>query len=384
MQELYFDHSATTPCSRMVLEEVNRYFQEEYGNPSSLHKKGMIAEQAIKRSAQDISKTLKVSEKEIIFTSGGTESDNLALFGVARRNLRRGKHLITTKIEHPAVIASMEALKEEGYEVTYLDVDENGVVLLEQLKASLRPETTLVSMMHVNNEIGVVQPIQEAAKIVHQYSNDIAFHVDAIQSYGKFELYPKKMEIDLLSVSGHKIYGPKGIGFLYVDERIKIQPIIFGGGQQRQFRSGTENVPGIVGLGVAASQSYHQIQKNNQILLSCQQCLIEGLKEMDGVIIHGEQAERAPHIVSASFEGIRSEVLLHALEEKGIYVSAGSACASNKPQISPVLKAIKATKEQLSSTIRFSMGVDNTIEDVQFLIETLNELVPMLRRFTRK
>lgn len=384
MQELYFDYSATTPCDRAVLEEMNQYFDYEFGNPSSLHQKGMLAEQAIKKATAAIAKTLRVHEKELIFTSGGTESDNLALFGVARRNLRKGNHLITTKIEHPAILSSMKALEEEGFEVTYLDVDENGVILLNQLRDSLKSGTTLVSIMHVNNEIGSIQPIEEAAKMIHQFDPEIYFHVDAIQSYGKLELYPKKMGIDLLSVSGHKIYGPKGIGFLYVDERVKIQPIIFGGGQQRQMRSGTENVPGIVGIGAAATNASANLQANYQNMVKRQMQLLEGINELGGAHVHGNVESRSPYILSASFEGIRSEVLLHALEERGVYVSAGSACASNKPQISPVLKAIKATKEQLTTTIRFSMGIRTTAEDVEQVIAILKEIVPILRKFTRK
>ncbi len=384
MQELYFDYSATTPCDRAVLEEMNRFFNVEFGNPSSLHQKGMLAEVAIKTATSAIAKTLRVNEKEIIFTSGGTESDNLALFGVARRNRRRGNHLITTKIEHPAILSSMKALEEEGFEVTYLDVDENGVVLLDQLRDSLKPETVLVSILHANNQIGSIHPIEDAAKMIHQFHPDICFHVDAIQSYGKLELYPKKMGIDLLSVSGHKIYGPKGIGFLYVNERVKIQPIIFGGGQQRQLRSGTENVPGIVGIGAAATIASAHLQTNYQSMVERQTQLLEGLKSFDGVQVHGSMESRSPYILSVSFEGIRSEVLLHALEEKGVYVSAGSACASNKPQISPVLKAIKATKEQLTTTIRFSMGTQTTADCVDQVIEILKDIVPMLRKFTRK
>ena len=384
MQELYFDYSATTPCDSTVLEEMNHYFNLEFGNPSSLHQKGMLAEQAIKKATTAIAKTLRVNEKELIFTSGGTESDNLALFGVARRNLRRGNHLITTKIEHPAILSSMKALEEEGFEVTYLDVDENGVVLLDQLRNALKSGTTLVSIMHVNNEIGSIQPIEEAAKIIHQFDPEICFHVDAIQSYGKLELFPKKMGIDLLSVSGHKIYGPKGIGFLYVNERVKIQPIIFGGGQQRQMRSGTENVPGIVGIGAAAAKASSNLQTNYQSMVMRQMQLLEGINELGGTHVHGALESRSPYILSASFEGIRSEVLLHALEERGVYVSAGSACASNKPQISPVLKAIRATKEQLTTTIRFSMGTQTTAEDVEQVIVILKEIVPILRKFTRK
>ena len=384
MQELYFDYSATTPCDRVVLEEMNRYFNEEYGNPSSLHLKGMAAEQAIKFATTAIAKTLRVNEKEIIFTSGGTESDNLALFGVARRNRRRGNHLITTKIEHPAILSTMKALEEEGFEVTYLDVDENGIVLLDQLKKALKQDTILVSIMHVNNEIGSIQPIEEAAKIVHEFQPDIFFHVDAIQSYGKLEIFPKKIGVDLLSVSGHKIYGPKGIGFLYISERVKIQPIIFGGGQQRQIRSGTENVPGIVGIGTAAKVVCEKMGLNYQNMSVIKTQLEDGVRKIDNIHIHGIGGNRIPYISSISFEGIRSEVLLHALEERGVFVSAGSACASNKPQISPVLKAIGATKEQLSSTIRFSMGNGTTTQEVEQVILILKEIVPMLRKFTRK
>ena len=382
--QAYLDNSATTVCEPGVVEKVVQMMSVIYGNPSAMHNKGVEAENYIKEAKEIIAKTRKVQEKELIFTSGGTESNNLAIMGCAAANHRMGKHLITTKIEHPSVGNVMKHMEEEGFEVTYLPVDENGIVKLDKLKEALRPDTMLVSVMHVNNEIGAVQPIEEIGKIVKANNKATLFHVDAIQGYGKYRIYPKKMGIDLLSVSGHKIHGPKGVGFLYCDSKVKIKPIIFGGGQQKDLRSGTENVPGIVGLAEAAKEIYADFEEKIQHLYEVKEYFVEKVTELEGTKINGLTGkESAPHVVSVSFPGIRSEVLLHSLEDKEIYASAGSACSSNKPAVSATLKAINAPKEHLDSTLRFSFSVHTTKEEIDYCIEVLKGLLPMLRRYAR-
>ena len=382
--QAYLDNSATTVCEPGVVEKVVQMMSVIYGNPSAMHNKGVEAENYIKEAKEIIAKTMKVQEKELIFTSGGTESNNLAIMGCAAANHRMGKHLITTKIEHPSVGNVMKHMEEEGFEVTYLPVDENGIVKLDKLKEALRPDTMMVSVMHVNNEIGAVQPIEEIGKIVKANNKATLFHVDAIQGYGKYRIYPKKMGIDLLSVSGHKIHGPKGVGFLYCDSKVKIKPIIFGGGQQKDLRSGTENVPGIVGLAEAAKEIYTDFEDKIQHLYEIKEYFVEKVTELEGTKINGLTGkESAPHVVSVSFPGIRSEVLLHSLEDKEIYASAGSACSSNKPAVSATLKAINAPKEHLDSTLRFSFSVHTTKEEIDYCIEVLKGLLPMLRRYAR-
>ena len=382
--QAYLDNSATTLCEPGVVEKVVQMMSVIYGNPSAMHNKGVEAENYIKEAKEIIAKTMKVQEKELIFTSGGTESNNLAIMGCAAANHRMGKHLITTKIEHPSVGNVMKHMEEDGFEVTYLPVDENGIVKLDKLKEALRPDTMLVSVMHVNNEIGAVQPIEEIGKLVKANNKATLFHVDAIQGYGKYRIYPKKMGIDLLSVSGHKIHGPKGVGFLYCDSKVKIKPIIFGGGQQKDLRSGTENVPGIVGLAEAAKEIYTDFEDKIQHLYEIKEYFVEKVTELEGTKINGLTGkESAPHVVSVSFPGIRSEVLLHSLEDKEIYASAGSACSSNKPAVSATLKAINAPKEHLDSTLRFSFSVHTTKEEIDYCIEVLKGLLPMLRRYAR-
>ena len=383
--EIYLDNSATTRCFPEAAKLMYKVMTEDYGNPSSLHQKGVDAEKYVREAKEIIAKNLKVEPKEIYFTSGGTESDNLALMGAAHANQRAGKHLITTRIEHPAILNTMKELEKQGFQVTYLPVDEQGVVRIADLEAALTDETILVSVMYVNNEIGAVQPIEEIGKLLKNRKKPILFHVDAVQGYGKFRILPKKMGIDMLSVSGHKIHGPKGMGILYVDEHVKIHPILFGGGQQRDLRSGTENVPGCVGLGVAAREAYKDFDARIEKLYTLREHLIAGLKPLGGVTINGsEDRTNAPQIVSASFEGVRSEVLLHALEDKGVYVSSGSACSSNHPGISGTLKGIGVKKELLDSTIRFSLGDLNTEEEVDYAIGVLGELLPVLRRYQMK
>ena len=383
--EAYFDNSATTKVFDCVRDIVVKTMTEDYGNPSARHKKGMEAEQYVRRAASQIAKTLRVQEKEILFTSGGTESNNMALIGAAMANRRAGNHLITTRIEHASVYNPMAFLEQQGFEVTYLKVDGEGHISLKELEESIRPDTILVSVMHVNNEIGAVEPVAEIGALIHRVNPAILFHVDAIQSYGKYEIRPKRENIDLLSVSGHKIHGPKGVGFLYIDQRVKIHPLLYGGGQQRDLRSGTENVPGIAGLGAAAEEIYRDHAGKVEHLVKLKNHMITRMGEIPEATVNSRMdLESAPQIVSVSFAGVRSEVLLHALEEKGVYVSSGSACSSNHPAISGTLKAVGVKKELLDSTLRFSFGMFNTLEEVDYAVDVLKELLPVLTRYRRR
>lgn len=382
--EIYLDNSATTKAYPEVAELVADIMLHDYGNASSMHQKGVDAEKYLKYSKSVIAGIMKVKEKEIYFTSGGTESDNWALMGAAFANQRSGKHLITTQIEHPAVLRTMDHLKELGFEVTYLSVDEYGHISLEELKRAVRPDTILVSIMFVNNEVGAIQPIDEAGEIIKSVNPRTLFHVDAVQGFGKLRLLPKKWKIDMVSVSGHKIHGPKGTGFLYIDEKVKIKPIIYGGGQQNGYRSGTENIPGVAGLGKASELIYKDLVEDTNRLYELKKRLVDGLLKIDRVKINGPQDETgAPHIVSASIAGIRSEVMLHSLEDKGVYVSAGSACASHKHTVSDTLNAMKLSTDLMDSTIRFSLSVFTTQEEIDYTLKCIYELVPMLRRYTR-
>lgn len=383
--EAYFDNSATTKVLDCVKDAVVDAMCVNYGNAAAKHRKGVEAENLIREAKKAIANTLKVQEKEILFTSGGTESNNTALIGTALANRRAGKHLITTGVEHPSIYNTMSFLEEMGFEVTYLPVDHLGHISLEDLEKAIREDTILVSVMYVNNEVGAVEPIEAISQCIKKKNPKTLFHVDAIQAYGKYKIRPKKQGIDLLSVSGHKIHAPKGVGFLYIRDGVKIRPILFGGGQQKGMRSGTENVPGCVGLGVAAREAYKDFDARIEKLYTLREYLIAGLKPLGGVTINGsEDRTNAPQIVSASFEGVRSEVLLHALEDKGVYVSSGSACSSNHPGISGTLKGIGVKKELLDSTIRFSLGDLNTEEEVDYAIGVLGELLPVLRRYQMK
>lgn len=383
--EVYLDNSATTRCFDEVAALMTQIMCEDYGNPSSLHRKGVQAEKYIRYAKDVITRNLKVNEKEIFFTSGGTESDNLALTGCAYANCRGGRHLITTQIEHPAILQTMKHLEEDGFRVTYLPVDEKGCIRLEDLERAITGETILVSIMHTNNEVGSLQPIAEAGALIKRMNPKILFHVDAVQGYGKFRIYPKKMKIDLLSVSGHKIHGPKGVGFLYVDEKVKIKPILFGGGQQNGIRSGTENVPGAAGLAKAVEIVYGNLDQEVEKLYQIKKAFVEGIKKIDDVVINGHADETgAPHVVSVSVRGVRSEVLLHALEDKNIYVSAGSACSAHKPQPSATLRAMGIEPELLGSTIRFSFSIFTTMEEINYTLQTMYDIIPMLRKYTRR
>lgn len=384
--EVYLDNSATTKAFDAVGDLVRKVMCEDYGNPSSLHRKGMEAEQYVRSARETFAKILKVQEKEIFFTSGGTESDNLALIGTARAYKRRGNHLITTAIEHPAILNTMRYLEdEEGFRVTYLPVDQYGRVKLSALREALCKETILVSIMYVNNEVGSVQPVKEAAGIVKAYNREIIFHSDAVQGFGKYRIFPKREGIDLLTVSSHKIHGPKGMGALYISDKVKIRPIVFGGEQQKNIRSGTENVPGIAGFALAAKMVYSDLEEKTARMRKLKERFIEGIRQVDHVSVHGLPDETsAPHIVSVGIAGIRSEVLLHTLEEKGIYVSSGSACSSNHPGISGVLKGIGVEREYLDATMRFSLSEFTTEEEIDYTLKTLYNCIPMLRRYRRR
>ena len=389
--EVYLDNSATTKCLDSVVQMMNGIYLKDYGNPSSMHMKGVDAERYLRYARETIAKNLKVFTKEnkgrseIIFTSGGTESDNLALIGTALANQRNGKHLIATKIEHPAILRTMNYLESIGFRVSYLSVDRQGKISLEELERQLTPDTTLVSIMHTNNEIGTIQPIAEAGALIKSIRPTAVFHVDAVQGYGKFHIYPRKMGIDLMSVSGHKIHGPKGVGFLYANEKIKLSPIVYGGGQQEGMRSGTENVPGIAGMAKAVEEIYADLDQEVARMYALKQYFTQGLEALDGVRINGAREQGgAPHIISASVKGVRAEVLLHALEERGIYVSAGSACAANKHTASATLMAIGMEKEYLDATLRFSMSVFTTKKELTYTLKAIEELLPILRKYTRR
>ena len=363
-----------------------------------MHLKGVEAEKLMRSAKETIAKTLKVDAKEIFFTSGGTESDNWAVLQTARAAKRNGNHVITTKIEHAAVLNPMKQLEKEGFEVTYLGTDEYGRISLDELKEAIRPETVLVSVMGVNNEIGTVEPVAEIGELIKKCNPKTVFHVDAVQMYGKIPVYPKRMKIDLLSVSGHKIHGPKGIGILYISDKVKITPLILGGGQQKGMRSGTDNVPGIAGFAKAAEILTANLEEDAKRMAALRDLFLTEVTKLEGVTANGpakyfisrQQAgadsgiEAAPHIASISVEGVRAEVLLHTLEEKGIYVSAGSACASNKPAISETLKAIGLKKELLDSTVRFSFSILTTEEEIRYALGALEEVLTTLRKYTRR
>ena len=391
MMEVYLDNAATTPVSENVARIVVDTMTREYGNPSSKHLKGVGAEMLVREARERIAATLHASPDEIFFTSGGTESNNWALIGAAQANRRAGNHIITTSVEHAAVLQPLRFLEEAGFSVTYLPVDAHGRICIADLKAAMREDTILVSVMYVNNEIGTVEPVAEAGAAVREWNRshhrEVLFHVDAIQAYGKFRIAPAKLGIDLMSVSGHKIHGPKGSGFLYVRKKAKIRPLILGGGQQQGMRSGTDNVPGAAGLGEAAKEAYEGFDQKVEGMRSCRRRLMEGLKEIEGTYLVTEEDESvsAPHIVSCAFQGVRSEVLLHALEEKGVYVSSGSACSSNrKSPVSSVIQEIHLKKELRESVIRFSFSDRTTTEEIDYALAALRELLPVLRRYSRR
>lgn len=380
--EIYLDNSATTRCFPEVADLIHQILCEDYGNPSSMHHKGVEAESYVRDAKETLAKILKVNEKEILFTSGGTESDNIAIMGVAMANHRAGRHMITTSVEHPAILQTMKYMESQGFEVTYLDVDEKGCIRLEQLEQAIRPDTILVSIMHTNNEIGTLQPIAQAGALIKRCNPNTLFHVDAVQGFGKARIYPRKMKIDLMSVSAHKIHGPKGVGFLYIGEKVKIKPIMYGGGQQEGMRSGTENVPGYAGMAKAAQMLYEQLEAETDYLYDLRQYFIEQVEKIDGAFVNGAPGrEGAPHIVSVTIPGVRAQVLLNELSVKyHICISAGSACSTHKPQPSVTLLAIGLDKEQAVETLRFSFSVFTTRQEIDTCLDALYSIVPEQRK----
>ena len=383
--DVYFDNSASTKVSEKAIEIMLKTMRDDYANTSGKHIKGVEAESYVKDAADIIAKTLKVKKGEIIFTSGGTESNNMALIGGAMSRKRHGKHIIISGIEHPAVYRPAEFLTEQGFELSVLPVNSEGQVDLELLKSTLRDDTVLVSVMYVNNEIGAIEPVEEISRIIKAKNKDILFHVDAIQAYTKLRINPKSQGIDMLSASGHKFHGPKGVGFLYIDSNVKINPIIFGGGHQRGMRSGTLNTTGIAGMGVAAKEAYENFDERINKISDLKYYLMDELEKLEGAVLNTGRGENfAPQVISVSFEDIRAEVLLHALEDRGIYVSSGSACSSNHPGISGTLKAIGVRDDLLDATIRISLSELNNKEEADYFIKNLKELLPLLRKFVRK
>lgn len=384
--EVYLDNSATTKVRKEVIDKMVKVMDEEYGNPSSTHLKGYKAWKLLEESRERVCKFLNCGNKEeIIFTSGGTESNNFAIKSIAYGMKHKGKHIITSKIEHPSVLNVVKKLEEEGYAVTYLNVDSTGKIDLNQLKNAIDDNTILITVMGVNNEIGSIEPINEIAKIKRNYS-DLYYHVDGVQAVGKIKLDLMQQDIDLLSLSGHKIHGPKGIGALYAKKGINMKPLIYGGGQEGNLRSGTENLPGIVGLGVACKLLLEEFDSYIARLQMLKKRLYYGIvSEIKDVHLNGPKIEDgAPQILNMSFLGVRGEVLLHALEERGIYVSTGSACSSHRNTESYVLKAIGLNHEQIEGAVRFSLGYFNTEKEIDYTVDNLKEQVKFLRKYVRR
>ena len=382
---IYLDNCATTKVAPEVVDIMIKTMTKDFGNPSSMHMAGVNAEEYIKNARKILANILKVKEKEIYFTSGGTEGNNQAIIGSAMAKRREGNRIITSSVEHASVKRCMEYLEEQGFAVIYLPVDNYGRVDVESFRECMTDDTILVSIMAVNNEVGAVEQVEEIGRIAKSVKPDVTFHVDAIQAFAKMEVKPKKWNADIVTVSGHKFHGPKGVGFIYINEKAKVLPVIYGGGQQNGKRSGTENVPGIAGLAVAAKLAYDKLSENTVHMTELKDYFIGKLNELEDVKVHSLKGEEgAPHIVSAGFKGVRSEVLLHALEDYEIYISAGSACSSNKPAVSSTLKAMKVSEDLLESTVRFSFCKQNTKEELDFTYEKIRELLPMLRKYVRK
>ncbi len=391
--EVYLDNSATTKVYPEVADLIHKIMLEDYGNPSSVHMMGVNAEKYVRKATEQVASALKAKPSEILFTSGGTESDNLALIGAATALKRAGRHIITTRIEHPAVLNTVRFLESQGFEIEYLGVDKYGVISPDELRDKLRDDTILVSIMHTNNEVGSIEPIAEAGEIVKKNNPATVFHVDAVQGFGKAEIYPHRTNIDLLSISGHKIHGPKGIGVLYIGDKTRVIPISYGGGQQQGLRNGTLNTPGIAGIGLAAEMITHDLKASRERRFELKGFFLQEVSKIDGVSVNGcmtgsdgkyDVSVTAPHIINISIDKVRSEVMLHALEDKGIYVSAGSACASHSKKESSTLKAMGADAAAMDGALRLSMYEFTTREELEYTLETLKEIIPFYSRFTRK
>ena len=377
--DIYLDNSATTKPYKEVIEEIARAMEEYYGNPSSLHKIGLASEKKLTEAREFLAKTINTSKEEIYFTSGGSESNNLIIKGL----VKPGHHVITTVFEHHSVLMTYNELEREGVKVTYLNVDKNGQISLEELKNAICKDTVLVSIMHVNNEMGAIQDLEAIGRIIKENSSRAKFHVDAVQSYGKLDIDVKKMNIDLLTASSHKIHGPKGIGFSYIKKGIILRSLIIGGSQEGGFRGGTQNVPAIIGLKKAAEITFNNKEENNNHVEKLKKYMVDRLGEIDNIRINSPIGEEfSPYILNVSFNGIRAEVLLHLLEDNNIYVATGSACTSRTSAVkgSYVIKSLGLRKEEIESAIRFSFSKFNTKEEIDRVIEVLKSSLKFLRR----
>ncbi len=378
MRRVYLDHSATTPVRPEVAEIVLDYMTNKFGNPSSIHVFGREAKQGLEKAREQVAKLINAKPEEIIFTSGGTEADNLAITGIAQTYASKGKHIITSAVEHHAVLDTCKNLEKLGYTVTVLPVDEYGIIRLEDLKKAITKETILITIMHANNEVGSIQPVHEIGKIAKEHG--IIFHTDAVQSLGKIPVDVDKMNIDLLSGSGHKIYAPKGIGFLYIRRGVGLKPLTFGGGQERRRRPGTENLPGIVGLGLAAELAAKEMETEMPRIAKLRDRLINGImKRIPHVRLNGHPEQRVPNNVNVSFEFVEGESLLLSLDMKGIAASSGSACTSGSLDPSHVLMAMGICHEIAHGSVRMTLGKANTEEDIDYVLEVLPPIVERLR-----
>jgi cysteine desulfurase len=377
MKQIYLDHAATTPVDIRVVEAMLPYFALQFGNASSLHAFGREARRAVEEARVSVARLINAQSEEIIFTSGGTESDNLAITGVAIANKGKGKHIITSSIEHHAVLDTCKHLEEQGFKVTYLPVDQDGLIKIEEVEKAIAKDTILISIMHANNEIGTIEPIREIATLARE--KGIYFHTDAVQSAGKIEVDVDKLNVDLLSLSSHKIYGPKGVGALYIKRGTPLKPIIHGGGHERGLRSGTENVPGIVGFGKACEIAREELKSQYKHLISMRDKLIEGILRIPNTRLNGHRFKRLPNNVNCSFSYIDGEALVLALDEYGIAASTGSACSSKSLEPSHVLRAIGLSSVEARGSLRLTLGRQNTMEDIDYLLKVLVEVVERLR-----
>jgi cysteine desulfurase len=383
---IYLDHAASTPVLQEIINEMLPYLGNLYGNPSSIHTYGIKSKIALQNARRRVASLIGAKPREIFFTSGGTESDNLALKGICksfRKSQNIKNHIITSSIEHDAILETCRYLERDGFTVTYLNVDKNGIIDITELQKHLTEKTGLVSLMLANNEIGVIQPVKEFSETIHGFDKKIIFHSDAIQAVGKIPINVKELGLDSLSLSSHKINGPKGVGALYVREKVNFEPLIQGGGQELTIRSGTENVPGIVGFGKASEISMINLKDNSQYLYSLRDYLINRInEEISGKMLNGSLENRLPNNVNFTFLGINGEDLLIKLDEDGILASTGSACSANRQKESHVLKAIGLNHEEISGSIRFTLGIQNTIEDLEKTIIVLKNRITELRKFS--
>lgn len=380
--EVYLDNSATTKPTPEVIAAINRAYSDCYGNPSSLHRKGLEAEKILSHSRRLIASALGTTSEEIVFTSGGTESNNLAISGFLKKAKHINKQVVTTQIEHPSVLNVFKELEQNGFEVTYLNVDNSGILDLNEAQAVLEKNPALISVMLVNNETGAIQPITEIVKLIRSSGKKPILHVDAVQAFGKGPFEVNSLNVDLLSISGHKFHGPKGSGALFVKKGVRLEPLLYGGNQEAGLRSGTENVPAIAGMGTAAEQTFRSLTADLDKMKFLKDHLLNGIESsISDIRINSPSGENcAPHILNVSFLGVKSEILLHALEQDGIYVSAGSACSSRKKSYSHVLQAMGRSEDELEGAIRFSICRFNDLTEIEYVVDKLQAQVTVIRK----